>query len=90
MKIDKPDRRVQDLLTEIEKMDLTPVFNENFEGQDIYLDGRDFVDCNFKDCRLFAHFGHWKFSGKCDLKGCGFHFQYPAAVVWATTVKVSK
>lgn len=90
MKLDKPDRRVQDLLAEIEKMDLVPVFNKNFVEQDIYLDGRDFVDCNFKNCRLFAHFGHWRFSGKCNVEGGGFHFQYPAVVVWGTYVKMSK
>jgi hypothetical protein len=89
MKLDKPDRRIQDLLAEIEKMDLVPVFGQNFENQDIYLDGREFVDCNFKNCRLFSHIGHWRVSGKYHLEGCGFHFQYPASVVWDTTVKLS-
>jgi hypothetical protein len=88
MKLDKPDRRIQDLLAEIEKMDLAPVFGQNFENKDIYLDGREFVDCNFKNCRLFSHIGHWRISGRYHLEGCGFHFQYPASVVWDTTVKL--
>jgi len=33
MKLDKPDRRIQDLLAEIEKMDLVPVFDKNFVEQ---------------------------------------------------------
>lgn len=87
MKLDKPNRRIQDLLAEIEKVDLVPVFSQNFVDQDIYLDGRDFVDCNSKNCRLFAHLGHLRFSGKCNFDGSGFHFQYPASVVWDITVK---
>jgi len=90
MQLDKPDRRIQDLLAEIERMDLVPVLGQSFEDQDIYLDGREFVDCNFKHCRLFSHLGHWRFSGKYKLERCGFHFQYPASVVWDTTVKLSR
>lgn len=90
MTLDKPDRRIQDLLAEIEKMDLAPVFGQDFENQDIYLDGREFVDCTFKRCRLFSHIGHWRISGKYHLESCGFHFQYPASVVWDTTVKVNR
>lgn len=90
MKLDKPDRRIQDLMAEIERMDLVAVFGQVFEDQDIYLDGREFVDCRFKDCRLFSHIGHWRISGKVHLEGCGFHFQYPASVVWDTTVKLGQ
>jgi hypothetical protein len=90
MKLDKPDRRIQDLLSEIERMDLVGVFGQNFENEDIYLDGREFVDCSFKDCRLFCHVGHWRISGKYDLDRCGFHFQYPASTVWDTTVKLNR
>lgn len=90
MELDKPDGRIQDLLVEIEKMDLGPVFGKNFEDEDIYLDGREFVDCSFKKCRLFSHLGHWRISGKTNLVDCNFRFQYPASVVWDTTVKMSR
>lgn len=88
-KLDEIDSRIQDLLAQIKKIDLAPVFGRNFENEDVYLDGREFVDCNFKNCRLFSHIGHWQVSGKYRLEGCGFHFQYPASVVWDTTVKLS-
>ena len=90
MQLDKPDRRIGDLLTEIEKMDLDPVLDQNFVDQDIYLDGREFVNCNFKNCRLFCHIGHWRVSGEYHVEGCGFHFKYPASVVWDTTIKLNK
>ena len=90
MKLDKPDRRVQDLLAEIEKMDLVPVFGQNFEGDDVYLDGREFVDCSFKKCRLFCHLGHWRISGKIILVDNSFDFRYPASVVYDTSVKMSR
>lgn len=90
MNLHKPDTRIQDLLAEIEKMDLAPVLDQSFEDQDIYLDGREFVNCSFRHCRLFSHIGHWRISGAYHLEDCGFHFQYPASVVWDTTVKVSR
>ena len=90
MDLGKRDRRIEDLLAEIEKMDLVPIFGQNFENQDIYLDGREFIDCNFRHCRLFSHIGHWRISGKYHLEGCGFHFRYPASVVWDTTVKLDR
>ena len=89
-KLDEIDNRIQDLLDQIKNMDLAPVFGRNFENEDVYLDGREFVDCNFKNCRLFSHLGHWRLSGKYHLEGCGFHFLYPASVVWDTTVKLNR
>ena len=58
-KLDEIDNRIQDLLDQIKNMDLAPVFGRNFENEDVYLDGREFVDCSFKNCRLFSHIGHW-------------------------------
>lgn len=84
------DSRIQDLLAQIKNMDLAPVFGRNFENEDVYLDGREFVDCNFKNCRLFCCIGHWQASGKYQLEHCVFHFEYPARVVWDTTEKLNR
>lgn len=89
VELDKPDRRIQNLLVEIEKMDLVHVFGQSFEDQDIYLDGREFVDCNFKHCRFFVRVGHWRISGKFHLEGCGFDFKYPSSVVRDTLVTLN-
>jgi len=88
-KLDELDSRIQDLLAQIKKIDLAPVFGRNFENEDVYLDGREFVDCNFKNCRLFSHIGHWQVCGKYHLEDCAFQFEYPARVVWDTTVKLN-
>ena len=88
-KIDEIDSRIQDLLAQIKKMDLAPVFGRNFENEDVYLDGREFVDCNFKNCRLFCYIGHWQACGKYHVEGCEFCFEYPARVVWDTTLKLN-
>ena len=90
MKLDELDSRIGDSLAQIKNMDLAPVFGRNFENEDVYLDGREFVDCNFKNCRLFSHIGHWQVSGKYHLEDCVFHFEYPARVVWDTTVKLDR
>jgi hypothetical protein len=86
-KLDEIDSRIQDLLTQIKKIDLSPVFGRDFENKDIYLDGREFVDCSFENCRLYSNIGHWQVSGKYQLQDCVFEFGYPARVVWDTTLK---
>ena len=52
--ISKPDVRIQNIMTEIEKLKLEKISNKTFVDQDIYLDGREFTDCVFKNCRLFV------------------------------------
>ncbi len=86
-KLDEIDSRIQSLLDQIKEIDLSPVFGRDFENEDVYLDGREFVDCNFKNCRLFCYIGHWQVSGKYHVDGCEFRFDYPARVVWDTTLK---
>jgi hypothetical protein len=82
------NEQIQDLLTQIKKIDLTPVFGRDFKNEDVYLDGREFVDCNFNNCRLFCYIGHWRVLGKYNVKDCEFRFEYPAGVVWDTVRKL--
>ena len=77
--VSKPDTRVQNIMTEIEKLKLEEITNKTFVDQDIYLDGRAFADCVFKNCRLFV-----KITGKrIHLDNIEFIASYPALGVKA-------
>ena len=86
--LSEPNEQIQELLKALEKIDLVSVVGQNFKNQDIYLDGREFVDCKFKNCRLITHLGHCRLSGHYVIKDCKFDFMYPASTVWATTLKL--
>ena len=80
----KPDPRIQSILNELEKTDLEKRANETFVDADVHLDGREFTDCTFKNCRMFASLGHFRLVGKgTQLDRCQFMASPPAARVKA-------
>jgi len=84
----EPNEEIQELLKALEKISFMSVLGWEFKDQDVYLDGKEFVDCKFKNCRLVSHLGHWRIKGKCPMDDCHFDFQYPAGVIWDTTLKL--
>lgn len=79
--ITKPDSRIQSVLSEIEKIELELIENKSFIGQDVYLDGRDFVNCVFQYCTIHVKLGHFKIRGKIQLKNNVFKLYPPAEAV---------
>jgi hypothetical protein len=75
--VSNPDYRIQGILTDIEKAALEQVKDEEFVEQDVYLDGREFQGCTFRNCRIFAKLGHFVIRGSL-LKHCSFEFGGPA------------
>ena len=86
--LSEPNEQIQELLKALKKIDLVSVVGQNFKNQDIYLDGREFIDCNFTDCRLITHLGHWRILEGCVFKNFTFDFMYPASTVRAVTLKL--
>jgi hypothetical protein len=60
----RPDARVQSILTDLEKLKLEEFNNRTFVDTDVYLDGRAFTDCFFKNCRFFVKLGNFRIGGK--------------------------
>jgi hypothetical protein len=83
--VTKPDSRIPPILTSIEKLKLEVIKNQVFLDQDVYLDGREFVDCSFKRCRMFVKLGNFLITvtGKThqEMGYCEFVFLPPASAV---------
>ena len=75
----KPDIRIHSILADIEKLQLEPITNKTFVDTVVYLDGRDFIDCIFRNCRLFVKLGCFTIRGRrLHLEGCEFITDPPA------------
>ena len=59
-----PDPMMHDILTDIEKWELSLVENQDFVEADVYLDRREFRNCTFRNCRIFLKVGHFRVTGK--------------------------
>ena len=78
--VSNPDPRIQDALTEFEKIKLDIIEDVEFEGQDVYIDGRHFRNCSFTRCQVFVKLGRWYFED-VDISGCQVVFDGPADYV---------
>jgi hypothetical protein len=69
-------------LTTLEKMPLELFKGRTFVDEDVYLDGREFVDCSFIRCRMFVKLGHFRFvvTGKThqEMGYCEYRFLPPS------------
>ena len=80
----KPDIRIQNITSETEKIKLERIADRDFVETDVYLDGREFVNCIFKNCRLFIKLGVFRITGpRIHLEHCEFVALPPAAGVKA-------
>ncbi|CAN5802670.1 hypothetical protein BH20CHL5_BH20CHL5_05310 [soil metagenome] len=55
----KPDERVLRSMNEVSSMALVLVEGQEFENQTVYLDGRNFEHCTFRDCKLVVLIGRF-------------------------------
>ena len=62
--VTKPDVRTQGILADIEKLKLERITNKTFVDTDVYLDGRAFTNCIFKNCRFFVKLGCFQIGGE--------------------------
>ena len=79
--VTKPDQRINDMLTEIEKLEPRQFENHTFVGHDVYLDGRSFNDCKFQNCRIFIKLGSYELKGDIQFEDCTFDINGPASNV---------
>lgn len=77
----EPDERVAKLLTTIGQVDLEVVEDQHFRDQDVYLDGRDFRNCSFVNCRIFVRLGHFQIENLRVLANNAFMMEGPAGTV---------
>ena len=80
--VTKQDIQLEPILTDIENIKLELIENKTFVDQDVYLDGRDFVSCIFKNCTIHIKLGHFTIRGSNTiLTNCNFKYYPPAEAV---------
>ncbi len=70
--VSEPSVDVQRILTEIERMHLDRINGQTLVEQDVYLDGREFRDCTFRNCHIFVKLGHFRLLGHNHFESCVF------------------
>lgn len=73
----KPDARFAGPLFALDTIELEVVEGQTFREQDVWLDGRLFVNCEIVGCRLFVQLGVFGINGG-HIHHCGFMFRGPA------------
>jgi hypothetical protein len=68
-----PSTSITRLLTDVEKVKLERFEGQEFVEQDVYLDGREYVKCTFRHCRIFVRLGRFV-TQDCNFDGCNFDF----------------
>lgn len=72
------DPRFTELLTTIQSLTRTRHEGVTFEEQDVFLDGRDFIGCTFRNCRMYLFVGVVHFSGNVSFINCAWLLGGPA------------
>ncbi len=72
------DSRVTKVLTDLTAIPLESHSNFVFEDQEVFIDGRRFVNCAFHRCRLVLLLGLFEFVGKADFVDCSWGWGGPA------------
>ena len=74
----RPHSRVQQILTDIEQLELEVIEDREFRGETVYLDGREFRNCSFDNCKIFIKLGSFRLTGALIMKNSKFHLSPPA------------
>jgi hypothetical protein len=73
-----PDARAQEIVARLPTMALGTIKGRTFQDQDVYLDGRDFVDCTFIRCRMIFALGWFAVRGRLQVRECNWSLGPPA------------
>lgn len=76
--VSREDPRITALREQLETVELIAVISQTFSGQDVFVDGRRFVECQFIGCRLISGTGRFDVSGDHLIGGTSFTLVGPA------------
>lgn len=76
--VSKPNVRITEFLGRLQRLSRARYEGVVFEDQDVFLDGRDFINCTFRRCRLRIVLGAFMFSGTQNLSECSWLLGGPA------------
>jgi hypothetical protein len=77
----RPETRINSVLATLQEWEFETAQGLEFEGQDVYLDGREFVDCSFRNCRIYITLGYFRMINPKALVDCQFFLAGPAEIM---------
>ncbi len=76
-----PEPRINRVLAELQEWEFDTAKGKDFVEQDVYLDGREFVDCSFRSCRIYVTLGYFRMINPRALVDCRFYLAGPAEIM---------
>ena len=76
-----PDARINAVLAALQDWEFETATGVEFEGQDVHLDGREFIDCSFRNCRIYITMGYFRMINPRAFVDCQFLLAGPAEIM---------
>lgn len=76
-----PERRISAVLAALQDWEFETATGIEFEGQDVHLDGREFIDCSFRRCRIYVTLGYFRMINPRAFVDCQFLLAGPAEIM---------
>ncbi|HSP55409.1 MAG TPA: hypothetical protein VLS25_07455 [Dehalococcoidia bacterium] len=77
----QPEPRISAVLASLQDWEFDAATGIDFEGQDVHLDGREFVDCSFRNCRIYITLGYFRMVNPRSFVDCQFFLAGPAEIM---------
>ncbi len=79
----QPEPRINAVLASLQDWEFETAQGIEFVGKDVYLDGREFIDCSFRDCRMYITLGYFRMINPRSFVDCQFFLAGPAEIMKA-------
>lgn len=79
----QPEPRISAVLGAMQDWDFETATGIEFEAQDVHLDGREFIDCSFRNCRIYITLGYFRMINPKAIVDCQFMLAGPAEIMKA-------
>lgn len=79
--VKEPEPRIGSVLANLKDGEFEVARGIDFTEQDVYLDGREFVDCSFRNCRIYITLGYFRLINPRAFVDCNFYLAGPAEIV---------
>ena len=79
--VTRPEPRMNSVLAALQDWEFETATGLEFDGQDVHLDGREFIDCAFRNCRIYITLGYFRMINPRAFVDCQFLLAGPADIV---------
>jgi|FLYL01.1.fsa_nt_gi hypothetical protein len=76
-----PEPRINRILSGLQDWEFDTAQGLDLEDQDVYLDGREFIDCSFRNCNMYITMGYFRMINPRAFVDCRFYLAGPAEII---------